>query len=231
MIIGIQQPEHLPWLGFFNKMAQVDQFVLLEHVQYKKRYFENRNRIRSAEGAQWLTVPVQTKGRYTQWINKVEIDAKQAWHHKYLASLDRAYARAPHYAERSAGLCECVAGEWTHLAALNTELIRLLARLCGVDTPLKPSSQLDTGEHRGSELILDICRQLEADAYLSGPNGRNYLDLGAFAANGIEVIFHDYHHPKYPQLYEPFVSHLSTVDALFNVADVDDLVRRCTLSA
>ena len=229
MIVGIQQPEHVPWLGFFNKLLQVDLFVLLDHVQFKKRYFENRNLIRTNDRTQWITVPVQTKGRYTQAINEVEIDNEQNWSRKYLNSLNRTYARAPFFADRAPDVFKCIDRGWQKLSELNRELIQLLADQCRITTPIVLSSDLRVEGVSGSDLILAICEELSADIYVSGPNGRNYLDSGAFASKEIKLVYHDYEHPFYPQLHAPFISHLSTLDALFNVAEMEELVQGFTI--
>lgn len=226
VIIAIQQPEHLPWMGFFNKMAQVDLLVILDNVQYKKRYFENRNKIRTADGCRWLTVPVKTKGRYTQSINQVSIDNETPWQHNYIEALRHAYSKSSQFETRSPALFDILGRSWSHLAHLNMALIDQVAEFCGIETRTTLASSFDTGESRGSDLIIDISRAVGADVYVSGPDGRNYLDLDQFEEARIKVAYHDFSHPVYPQVFEPFLSHMSTVDFLFNVECLD-LVRQC----
>jgi hypothetical protein len=224
MIVGVQQPEHGPWMGFFNKMAQVDCFVLLDDVQFKKRYFENRNRIRTAEGIQWLTVPVISKGRYEQYINQVQVDEAQNWRKKYLGSLQRAYAKTEGYSDHYEGIKDIIDRPWPLLADLNMALIDYCVAVCRLSRQCLLSSSLDTGEARGSDLILEICRQVGASDYVSGPNGINYLNTAAFADEGINIVYHDYEHPVYQQLHSPFMSHMSIIDALFCAPHVGALV-------
>jgi protein-tyrosine-phosphatase len=226
MVVAIQQPEHAPWIGFFNKLAQVDLLVLLDDVQFKKRYFENRNKILTAEGPQWVTVPVRSKGRFTQPIDRVEIDNERNWARKYLTSVERSYRASRMFAERSAGILDILDTPWDRLVDLNVALIDQFAKLCGITTPLVRSSQIPKADVHGSDLILELCKQVEASVYVSGPNGRNYLDLNRFAQAQVDVTYHDFKHPTYSQRHEPFVSHLSTTDFLFNVEDTS-LMRSC----
>jgi hypothetical protein len=127
LIVAIQQPEHLPWMGFFNKMAQVDLYVYLDSVQFKKRYFENRNRILTADGVRWLTVPVRTRGSFTQRIDEVLIGA-ESWRRRYVESLRRAYARAPSGEAVVSAVEEVVCQPWERLVDLNLALIDCLRR-------------------------------------------------------------------------------------------------------
>ncbi|WP_419786691.1 WbqC family protein [Pseudodesulfovibrio sp.] len=218
MIVAIQQPEHLPWLGFFDKMRRCDLYVLLDNVQFKKRYFENRNKILTANGPQWVTVPVISKGRYTQPINQVMIDNTVNWRRKYLGSVQAAYGRTPYFPELFPRLEAVINKEFSRLADLNIALIEMVRDFTGIDTPMRLASDIlpDTDVH-GSDLILALSRASGADHYISGPDGRNYLDLGSFLDANIKVSYHDYNHPAYEQTHGEFSSHMSAVDALFNV--------------
>lgn len=216
MRIAIQQPEHLPWLGFFNKMISVDEFIYLDSVQFKKRYFENRNKIRIAKdkGWNWITVPVLTKGLYNQKISDVEIDYTGAWENKYLKKIWHSYRRSDFFDEIFQKIEHIVNKRVKRLLQLNIELIDLVRNYLGITTPVMFAS--DICEGKGSELILKLCVRRNASTYLSGPDGRNYLDLDAFSRRNIEVRYHDYNHVVYGQLHEPFISHMSIIDLLFN---------------
>lgn len=232
MIIAIQQPEHLPWIGFFNKMAQVDRYVYLDNVQFKKRYFENRNRISGHDGVRWLTVPVQTKGKYTQLIRDVAIDNSGNWRQKYLGTLSHVYAKAPYGHVVRDIVFPAVEAPHNMLLHLNLELIHRVRDYLGIATPTVFASELGVDGFSGSELILQICTQLGASVYVSGPDGRNYLDLNAFHINGIRVVFHDFQHPVYPRQNFPFVSHLSIIDAIAFLGEKSaSLVRDCYVIA
>lgn len=214
MVIAIQQPEHIPWIGFFNKMVSVDEFIYLDNVQFKKRYFENRNKIRTSDSWDWLNVPVITKGLYTQKINEVELDNSQDWQRKYLNKIKSNYGKAIFFTEVFKDFTETLGKEYKKLVELNVSLIEFVRRYLGISTPVIRASSVTEG--KGSDLILELCIKRNAKRYLSGPDGRNYLKLDEFQKNNIEVQYHDYVHPQYRQLREPFISHMSIIDALFN---------------
>ena len=217
MIVAIQQPEHLPWLGFFDKMRRCDKYIFLDNVQFKKRYFENRNKIRTQDGWQWVTVPVISKGRYTQKINEVMIDHSKSWQRNYLGRIQASYAKAPYFNDFFSSLEEIFSKNCERLLTLNLKLINMLRNCFKVDTPCFMASDLVQSGYSGSDLILQLCLKCGADEYLSGPDGKNYLRLDQFQENGIEVIYHTYNHLKYPQLHgENFIPHMSAVDYVFN---------------
>jgi hypothetical protein len=214
-VIAIQQPEHFPWLGFFDKMAKSDYFVYLDNVQFKKRYFENRNRIRTERASQWITVPVLTKNRYHQKINEVIIDNEQDWRRKYLGAVRHAYAKARYLGEYIDELEKIIQQDFEKLVDLNLALIEWGREKLEIRTPTILASRIREYKERGSDLILAICKDLRAKVYISGPDGRNYLKLDSFKQDKIKVIYHDYEHPTYKQLHQTFLSHMSIIDALF----------------
>lgn len=217
MIAAIHQPEHLPWLGFFDKVSRAQTLVLLDHVQFRKSYFQNRNRIRSNTGSVWLTVPVLTHGRLGQPLNKVEINNAGAprWREKYWGTLRQQYQRAPHWARYAALFEELYTREWRRLAELNETIIRHLLDALAIEVEIVKSSCLGAPGHR-SELVLELCRRVGAKVYVSGISGRDYLDLPSFERAGIEVRFQDFRHPIYRQLHGPFLPGMSALDLLFN---------------
>lgn len=216
MIVTIHQPEHLPWLGFFDKIRQADIWVVLDHVQYRKCYFQNRNRIRGDRGPVWLTVPVLIKGRHLQALNDVTVDNEGSprWRQKCLNRLVHCYRHAPFFADHGGFFADLYERRWPSLVELNEEIIRYLLIAFGIEVRTVRSSQLKAAGAR-SDLNLGICKQLGADIYLSGVSGREYLDLSRFEADGIEVRFQEFHHPVYRQMHEPFVPCLSAIDLLF----------------
>lgn len=228
MIIGIQQAEHLPWIGFFNKMATVDGFVLLDHVQFKKNYFENRNRIKTANGVVWLTVPVRQNGRFGQSLMEVEISDDPKWKKKYLKTVEQEYKKSPFWEDVRNLIWPVFEQASNLLIDLNLGLIDSLAAYLKISTPRIRSSSMDVGgEHKGG-LVLKICQSLSAATYLSGPDGRNYLDFASFEKNGIQVAYHDFGHPVYPQMHGDFVSHLSILDLIANCGQESQrIVREC----
>lgn len=217
MIVAIQQPEHLPWMGFFDKMLKCDAYVFLDNVQFKKRYFENRNKIRVSDGWQWITVPVISKGRYTQKIQDVEIDNSGNWQRKYLESITRAYSKTEYYSIFFSGIEKIIKKNYTSLRELNIALINFFRKHLGIQTPCYKASELLSDKYSGSDLILNICRSIGATTYFSGPDGGNYLSDKDFSAAGIKIIYHSYQHPVYQQIdYETFIPYMSICDYMFN---------------
>ena len=216
MVITVQQPEHFPWVGFFNKMLSVDEFIYLDNVQFKKRYFENRNKIRTntADNWQWVTVPVITKDLYTQKIKEVRIDYTQKWQRRYINKLSHYYSRAPFFDEIFQGVREIIDKRFERIIELNLELINFIKAYLDITTSAMLASDICDG--KGSDLILDLCIKRNASVYLSGPDGRNYLEPDGFCKNNITIGYHDYTHPGYRQIYEPFIPNMSAIDLLFN---------------
>lgn len=214
-VVAIQQPEHLPWLGFFDKMRKCDLYIFLDNVQFKKRYFENRNKIRTPQGFQWLTVPVITKGRYLQNINEVELDNSQDWRKKYLGSMRHSYSKSPLFERVYSELEEIINSDCGLLVELNLKLIHFFKDFLKIKTETLKASEIVNG-FKGSELILELCKRTGAKEYISGPDGRNYLMLNEFEKASVEVSYHDYKHPVYRQMHGEFISHMSTLDYIFN---------------
>ena len=215
MIVAIQQPEFLPWLGLIDKIRQSDLLVLLDCVQFEKRYFQNRNRIRSKDGALWLTVPVATKGRYDQQIQNAEIHDNLRWRRKHLLGIQASYAHAPFFSQYFPALDGLYAQPWTRLVDLNLAILHWCMQTFGVQRPTVRASTLDVHGER-SELLASISRAVGAHVYVSGPAGREYLEESYFSDAGIAVRYHDFHHPVYKQQFEPFMPLMSSIDLLFN---------------
>lgn len=214
MIISIHQPQYLPWLGYFDKISKSDVFVLLDNVQFKKNEWQNRNRIKTARGWQWLTVPMIHK--FTQKIYEVKINNTVHWGKKHLNTLVTNYSKAAFFRQHIAFFEQAFAREWRCLVDLNIHFIRYLADGLGLsEKRLIRASAYDLRED-ATERLIDLCKQLQGDVYLSGRDGAKYLNTALFEKEGIQVVFQDYHHPQYPQLYGAFEPSLSAVDLLFN---------------
>lgn len=228
MVIAIQQPEHLPWVGFFNKMAQCDFFVYLDNVQFKKRYFENRNKIKTKNEVKWLTVPVHTKGKFTQNINQVIIDNESQWTKKYIGMLEHSYKKFPYWNEVEKIVIPCIEENREKLIDVNLALIEGFRTYLRIETPTTLASSIGLDQVSGGDLILEICHKTKAKVYVSGPDGRNYLNLKDFNSNSISVIYHDFVHPVYPQLYGEFMSHMSVIDLVANCGpESEKIVKDC----
>jgi hypothetical protein len=216
--LGVLQPGYLPWLGFFDLMNRSDVFVLYDDVQFDKHGWRNRNRIKTANGPIWLTVPVFHHGREGQRIIETEIDNHLPWARKHVRSIEQAYAHAPFVDRYLPELRELLLGSWTRLVDLDLALIELQREWLGLPDTLVRCSDLDVPGRR-NERLLRLCKHFEATRYLTGNAARAYLDVELFERNGIEVEWQSYLHPVYPQLHGPFELNMATIDLLFNCGE------------
>jgi hypothetical protein len=221
MIVSIHQPDYLPWLGFFDKVARCDVFVLLDNVKFSKNYFHNRNKIRTPDGWIWLTVPVLTKGKSEQKINEVKINniTEKKWAQKHWRSIEQNYRKAPFFNKYADFFEELYAKKWDSLAELNKTIVEYLVKMFGLDTKLYDVASLDNIKGSSTELLVSICTALKADVYLSGEFGKDYLDEKIFTAHGIKVVYQRFLHPEYKQMFEPFIPNMSAIDLLFNYGE------------
>jgi len=216
MIISINQPGYLPWAGYFNRIARSDVHVVLDHVQFEKNSFVNRNKVLGPSGPFWLTVPVRTKGKFGSLpICEIEIDASQHWQRKHLQSIRSAYGRAPYFGDYWPIIEKAVSSDNSRLSALCGDLTGRLLQALDIETKVCRSSNFDFQQAK-SDLVLEICRHFDATRYLSGPFGRDYLDLQSFEDAGVAVEFNDYTAAPYAQQSSEFVPNLSVLDLLFN---------------
>jgi hypothetical protein len=207
----------MPWLGFYHKIDMADTHVILDNIPFRKNYFQNRNKIRTSNGWLWLTVPVKFK--FGQRIKDVPIDnASKRWKKKYWESLCLAYKKAPFFSEYSERLESIFNRDWARISELNISIILSFLEFFGLKKRVIKASDIEV-EGKGSTLILNICKRLSAKVYISGISGKEYLNLQDFKDAGIGVIFQEFHHPVYRQLYEPFIPYMSAVDLLFNYGD------------
>ncbi|MBI4722404.1 MAG: WbqC family protein [Candidatus Stahlbacteria bacterium] len=221
MIVACHQPNYLSWLGIFHKLKSADVFVVLDVVQFPRgTSFVNRNRIKTPNGQLWLTVPVKKKGLGLQSIYEVEIDNTHNWRKKHLWSLVHSYKRAPYFYDYIEYLEKIYENEWTKLIALNLELLNKISEWLGIGTKIICSQELfkETKETipTGSDLIIQICKSLGAETYLSGAGGKKYIDIEKFKVQGIKVKYNSLVLKAYPQLWGDFIPNLSIIDLLFN---------------
>lgn len=225
MILSAHQPAYLPWLGYLDKIARADVFVFLDTVQFEKNSFINRNRIKTPQGIQWLTVPVKMKGHLSATLRETAIDPVQPWRSRHLKTIAMNYGRATHYTACAAGLEALFAGSEERLTELCWEQLGFWMRQFGIATRVVRSSELGLASTK-SELVLDLCRTLGADRYVSGALGRGYLIEEDFRAAGITVEYQSYTSPVYPQLWGgEFVPNLSVIDYWMNCGANADLFR------
>lgn len=216
--VAIVQSCYLPWKGYFDIIASVDEFIFLDDVQYTKRDWRSRNKIKTAGGEKWLTVPVKVAGRFTQRIRDTEV-AEPNWGKGHWAKIESAYRNHPHFKEyadlfKPLFLDETVTG----LSEINRRFIGVICKILGITTPLRTSMELGFEPGEKNLQLIGLCEKVAARHYVSGPSAKDYLDIKAFAAHGITVSFFDYGgYPEYPQLHPPFQHHVTVLDLLFNV--------------
>ena len=213
MICTIHQPQFMPWLGYFGKIAKSDIFVVLDDTQFKKNEWQNRNKIRTAQGSQWLTVPVMHD--FGQQIMDVKINNTVDWRKKHYNSLKLNYSKAKYF-DKYWGFFEKLYEEnWEYLIDINIKIIHYLLVQFNIKTKLVYSSKLNI-DKKATDKLIEICKQVEADTYLSGQGGKAYLELEKFKDHNISVIFQEFVHPHYIQAYDGFETHMAAVDLLFN---------------
>lgn len=216
MIVSINQPAYLPWLGYFHRIAVSNVHIVLDHVQFEKNSFTNRNRIRNKQGWQWLTVPVATKGHFHDLaIHELAIDNHGRWAQKHWNAMRLNYAHAAYFGEYANFFEELYRRPWQRLNDLLREITTYLLRALAIETPLQYSSTMQA-DGKKDELILDLCRWAGATTYLSGPLGRTYLREELFRDAGINIVYNDYDHPRYDQAHPGFEPNMSVIDLLFN---------------
>ena len=214
--VAIVQSNYIPWKGYFDLIAAVDEFILYDDMQYTRRDWRNRNQIKTPQGLQWLTVPVKVKGRYHQTIRETDLDG-DGWRQDHWKALAQNYRRAAHFADVAAWLEPLYHGapEQT-LSMLNRRFIEAICGCLGITTRITNSwdYRLDEGK---SERLASLCRQAGGSEYVSGPAAKDYLDPSVFEAQGMSVSWFDYQgYSEYPQLWGDFVHGVTVLDLLFN---------------
>jgi hypothetical protein len=216
--IAVVQSSYIPWKGYFDLIRGVDEFVLFDDVQYTRRDWRNRNRIKATDGLKWLTIPVDVKGRYLQRIRDTTV-ADASWAAEHWQTIVRTYGRAPHFApyrSRFELLYERVAGE-TQLSRINRAFLDEVCAILGIATSISWSMDYQMIEGK-TERLVNLCQQAGATEYLSGPSARDYISADAFERAGIALNFADYSaYPEYPQMHPPFEHGVSILDLIFNV--------------
>jgi hypothetical protein len=220
MLVAIHQPNYLPWLGYLSRMAAADLFVLLDHVQFERRNYQNRTRVRIDGEPRWLSVPLVQCSRDERIVGKRidnTLEGPRHWSRIHLLTLRHAYREAPYIDAYLGKLSAIYARPFERLVDLNAALLEFLRAELGIRTPIVHSSSL-APQGAKSELVLDLCRRVGASALLVGLGAsRRYLDREAFARAGVRLVFQDFTHPTYRQCGErQFTPGLSAIDLLLN---------------
>jgi hypothetical protein len=215
-IVSIHQPNYLPWLGFFKKISSSDVFVILDDVQYTKRDWRNRNKIRTSQGSQWLTVPVIADSK--THLNEVKIDYSENWNSIHKKAIFYNYSKSKYFKEFFGFFEKIYSKKINYLLELDMEIIYYLIKCLNINTEIIFSSELKITQMK-SDRNLEICKKLNADIYIAGAHAHetNYLKLEDFKNNNITVDFQNFQHPAYQQCYEPFIPNMSTIDLIFNM--------------
>jgi hypothetical protein len=218
-VLAAHQPNYLPWLGVFHKIGQADVWVIADDVQYSRHGLTNRNRIRTREGWQWLTVPVLTRGKGLQRICEVEIDPASTWKRKHWEALRWNYRKASFFEDHAEFLESVYRHTWRRLVDVNLEMIRYVMRRMGIEVEICMGSKLDLRPERNLRLI-DMAVLCGCDIYLSGSGGsREYLEQERFHKAGIECRFTAFSHPTYAQCFPGFEEKMSVLDLLLNCGE------------
>lgn len=214
--IAILQSNYIPWKGYFDLIASVDEFIIYDDMQYTRRDWRNRNQIKTPQGVQWLTVPVQVKGKYLQKIRDTEIDGSH-WAAAHWRTIEQNYRRSPYFDEVTDWLRPIYLSEnYIYISQLNRRLIETICGYLGIKTSIKNSWDYNLTDGK-TERLLDLCKQAEGTEYVSGPAAKGYLDEKLFDREEVKVTWFDYDgYPAYPQLWGDFTHLVSILDLLFN---------------
>jgi len=217
MIVSISQPAYLPWLGYFDKIDKSDHHIVLDDVQIEtntKSSFTNRNKIKTNSGPIWLSVPIKTKNS-SNIIKDVLIDNSSNWKRKHFNSLQINYNKSKYFKNHESWIKDLYSREWSHLSELNNYITKYLIDSLSISTSFSLSSKMKAAGSK-SDYILNLCKEMNATVYLSGPFGKDYLHKEEFKNNNIEIKYHEYVHPNYVQLGSNSESYLSILDLIFN---------------
>lgn len=214
--IAILQSNYIPWKGYFDIIASVDEFILYDDMQYTRRDWRNRNQIKTPQGLQWLTVPVKVKGKFDQKIKDTEIDGS-TWASLHWKTILQNYQTSPHFEEIASWLSPLYKSEsFTHLSQLNSQAIKTICNYLNINTIIKKSSDYDLIEGKTTRLA-DLCVQAGGTEYISGPSAKGYIEESIFNERNIKLTWFDYcGYLEYPQLWGDFRHEVSILDLLFN---------------
>lgn len=214
--IAILQSNYIPWKGYFDLINMVDEFVLYDDMQYTRRDWRNRNKIKTPQNLKWLSIPVEVKGKYFQKINETIISDK-AWSTNHWQTIKQFYSKSPYFKEYKDLFEDFYShNQDDHLSVINAQLIEIVNSILGIRTKITWSSdyQLLDGQ---TERLLGICQQAGADVYLSGPAAKDYFDETLAERVGVKVEWMDYsEYPEYHQLHPPFEHGVTILDLIFN---------------
>lgn len=214
--ILITQSNYIPWKGYFDAINFTDEFVIYDDMQYTKRDWRNRNKIKTPNGLQWLTIPVEVKGKYFQKIKETMISSNK-WNKEHWNAIKINYASAPYFKQYKEFFEELYLNcTEQYLSDINFRFLSAICKLLDIHTNFKWSSEFKL-EGDKSEKLLSICLQSVASDYYSGPAAKDYLDEDIFQSKNVRIHWFNYEdYKEYNQLYPPFEHGVSIVDLIFN---------------
>lgn len=217
--VAIVQSNYIPWKGYFDLIDSVDEFILLDTVQFTRRDWRNRNTIKTAQGLKWLTIPVVSKGKYHQRICDTQI-ADSDWAQRHWQVIRSVYRSAPCFNVVGPAIEELYrTAPARFLSEVNRHFLDGLCRLLSITTALQNACDFPASDEK-SERLVDLCLQTRATEYVSGPAARDYLETNLFTDRGVSVSWFQYDgYVEYPQQHPPFVHHVSVLDLLFQTGD------------
>lgn len=214
MIVTIHQPDFMPWMGFFDRWRTSGCFIVLDDVQFIRRGWHHRDRIKTPQGVQWLTVPVMKSGRYEQCMRDVRLEPGATWRRKHLNTVRSCYGKAPFFGVHYPVLERAYQHGDEFLIDFNMRLLAYAAEQLGIDSPVRMASEYGCGDLRATQRLVELVGRAGGTVYLTGTGSRDYLDEAAFAARGITVEWQRFSQPEYPQLHGSFEAGLSVLDYL-----------------
>lgn len=214
--LAIIQSNYIPWKGYFDIIRAMDEFVILDDVQYTKRDWRNRNQIKTPDGLRWLSIPVVTSGLYQQAIRDTKV-SHQEWRKEHWLTIKHNYGKAPYFTDYADQISDLYLNhDDDNLTIINQQFILTICHILNIQTPITDSSTYTTSNDKNKRLV-DICKQAGATDYYSGPAAKGYLDIDLFNVEGINVHFVDYsNYPEYPQIHPPFIHSVTVLDLIFN---------------
>jgi len=202
-------------MGYFEMIAASDVFIFLDDVQFSKKSWQQRNRIKGANGPFWLTIPVVHKSGPFKILKDVEINNATDWQQKHIKSIEIAYSKTPYFAQQINAVKEIYSKKWKNLVDFNIATINMLMEQIGISTTTIRSSSMNITS-KGNHKIVDLCEYVGADELYDAAGAFDFIDNGLFKQAGIRVAFQNYLHPEYPQLHSDFIPYLSTIDLVFS---------------
>jgi hypothetical protein len=216
--IAIAQSNYIPWKGYFDTIAYVDEFILYDCVQYTRRDWRNRNKIYTKEGIKWLSIPVEVKGKYHQKINETLISDNK-WGPKHWCTIENSYGKSAYFKKYKDVFCDYYLNNLeTNLSKINFDLIKIINNILGINTKISFSTDYEKLETNKTERLLSICKNAGGDVYVSGPAAQSYFDLNVARNYNIAIEWANFsNYAEYTQLHKPFENSVTILDMIFNL--------------